>query len=65
MKEKLSNIWNKTKKFAEDHSEGLVTAAYMVYMMAILGGSLRSLHLANEKTRLEIATLNENTSIPC
>lgn len=65
MKEKLSNIWKKTKKFAEDHSEGLVITAYTVYMVAILGGSLRSLHLANEKTRLEIQKLNEDTSIPC
>ena len=57
MKNKIMNIWTKTKEFVKDHPEGVTLAVYGSYMGLILGGSLRALHLANVKTKMEIEAL--------
>ena len=59
MKNKIKNVFGKVKKFVEDHQEGVTLAVYGGWMIILLGGSLRSLHLANEKTRLEIKALQQ------
>lgn len=59
MKEKIENMFGKVKEFVEDHQEGVILAVYGGWMAIFLGGSLRSLHLANVKTRLEIKALQQ------
>ena len=59
MKEKIKNIWTKTKEFVKDHEEGVMLTVYGGYMVLVLGGSLRALRLANVKTKMEIEALQK------
>lgn len=59
MKEKIANVFEKIKDFVEEHEEGVIMAVYGSWMIVLLGGSLRSLHLANEKMKLEIENLKK------
>lgn len=57
MEEKKVTFIEKVKNFVVDHAEELILTGYVGLMVVLLGESYKGIRLANEKTRLEIASL--------